>query len=694
MSKSTSLLSFSAFIIAGSAALAACQPKPDPAPNLVIAVDPANPTTQAVAPFNYGSVNLTQSATHTFSVTNTGDLPGTLRDVTSGGTKLATPFALSTSATPAEGATPECATGTVLQPGQGCVFEVTFAPVDELSYSDGVELAYDYANEDGKAASGQSTLGLIGKGKLDCSVSAELTADKQHGIDDANAQMQADAARGTADGQALTYQDGQTDGYNAGYTNGYNAGYHSPQGYDLGHSDGYTIGYNRGLSDTASCTRGSTDGYNRGVSDGNTVGRNDGYDDGYDVGYAAGSSSGYDNGYDDGYVDGKIDGYNEGASSASSTGRSDGYTDGYDAYYPNGYDDGYWDGANSCSGSGSQTLNGSEGGTSGNGSDPLPTDKYGKACYDQGYNGTYSTSAYYNAYNAAKAANQQYQSGYSEGYGRGQTDGRVNGTADGYRDGKAAGDHDGFVAGSSVEYGNCYNASYPSGYTAGYNSGYNTGYSNGWNDGDYDGYHTTYNQGYNVGYDDGFDDGYQPGYDATYADAYTNGYNSGENDGYATGYDDGYADGQYDTCGGSGSQPASTLQVLRQRDRTPEIGERPADYLAGNEVQQAKLAAQASGTPLPSTLKLRKVGHPTPALPDSLTLSPDEQAQINGPDGISSLSNPLSLRNFLRTELTSIYGGGRDKNAPHVPKDQSSPIWSALEAHKAERLPKELLKKN
>ncbi len=543
---------------------------------IVIHSNPAQALEQQMSPFQYpDTAVLTEGTIHTFTVSNVGPRPAVLQEVSNTTLGITSPFELVTNS---QSAIPNCNTGTVLNTNESCVLTIRFIPIDTQNYSQNFFIHYLADNESiERNEVRQASLNIRGLGYLDCSVTPQTQDGYEAGISAAENQMIEDALRGTADGKALTIDDGLADGYNDGYSEAYNNAYDGPNGYPLGYDDGYEEGLFNGLNNNASCIDGQNAAQTQGYQDGLNDGDFDGYEDGYSDGEIVAASNGYGQGYDDGYPSGSQAGYAEGASDGASQGYNNGYDDAYDSSFDDGYSDGYSDGANSCF----SNINGLAFATS-----TVP-EKFINQCYDQGYEQTYSTQAYWDAYNTAKANNIPYQNGYTQGHQEGVVDGREDGEIDGYLDGYTQGLQVGFNEGSDIVYQECYHSRYPVAYSNGYDDGYENGYSDGFDDGYNDQFDSNYNIGYDDGYDDGYSDNYQDGVNAEYDDAYDDGYNDGDIDGYWAGYDDGYDDGSWEYCLNkvavrTSSSLKKTRFKLREKtvrrkvsDRTPITGVHP-----------------------------------------------------------------------------------------------------------------------
>ncbi|MBF0299235.1 MAG: choice-of-anchor D domain-containing protein [Oligoflexia bacterium] len=513
-------------------------------PVLLISSDPANPTTVGLPPFDFGTIKVAENTTHNFIIINNGSVAAVLGDVTSAGFQLASPFSI----VAATAGGTNCSSGMTLAANATCTFTVKYSPEDATLSTGKIVVSYTASGSTDPGMSASSA--VIGKAILDCSVAA-LAPSFQKGIDAANSQMAIDAAKGAIDGAALTYNDGVRDGYNSSYQNAYNNGYNGPNGYPAGYNAGY-IASSTGHQYQVNCQSGSTAGFNDGLRVGNIDGQKDGYDDGYSDGYAIGNNNGLNDGYNDGYPDG----YDRGSSGGSSSGYSDGYNACYDSAYDSSYDIGYDDGYNSyvCYSDSSASV---------------VVKKTAKAksivdsenaCYNQGYNATYSSSAYWNAYNQAKANNTRYQSGVTDGRAQGIVDGTANGISDGYNAGYAVG----LVDGANATYSACYNQSYPVGYRDGYNGGYNVGYASGVNHGNVDGYNSGYDSGYYSGESDGYSDGFNSNYQGAYDSGCNAGYSEGDYEGYYAGYDVGYSDADswcFDTYGAEAAAASKTKAI-------------------------------------------------------------------------------------------------------------------------------------
>ncbi|MBF0362710.1 MAG: choice-of-anchor D domain-containing protein [Oligoflexia bacterium] len=500
-------------------------------PLLLISSDPANPTSVGLPPFDFGTVKIATTSSHQFIVINNGTQPTSISDVSAAAFQLAAPFSLA-----APSAASDCTSGITLAANATCTFTVNYFPEDAI-LSNG-KVIISYSNGATPASTMNASSSVMGTGILDCSVPAML-ASYQQGTDAAQAQMGQDAIKGTLDGEALTRLNGIQDGYNISYQDAYNSGYNGPQGYPAGYAAGYAAAAS---GSSLSCMNGHNDGYRDGSGRGDSDGHKDGYDDGYSDGYTVGSSQGTGVGYSDGYQDG----LDRGGNSGTSDGYSSGYNNCYNSAYSSSYDVGYSDGESSYTcpdmlTAASKTFFSSL--IKGKSAYTKGLDDSKQLCYKQGYDATYSTSAYWNAFNAAKANNAEYQAGIIEG----KTLGRIAGNADGIRDGYDYGYSVGTVDGARDIYTACYNQSYSTGYRDGYDRGYASGYPEGYSSGQTDGYNSSYNTGYNAGESDGYNDGYN----ANYSGAYSTGCNSGEADGdsegYSAGYDDGYSDAA-DNC--------------------------------------------------------------------------------------------------------------------------------------------------
>jgi flagellar biosynthesis/type III secretory pathway protein FliH len=555
----------SLLILSTATSFVACvSPTQTPVPLLVVSVGANVSTTGAVVPFDFGSTILTTTKTQIFTLTNAGNAPATLPSVSAADLKLAAPFSLE--ATVAANSIQPCASGMVLPASGGsCLFTVGFSPMTETSFSDSIQVTYTDGTSSSSITAG---IQVFGQGKLDCSVDPQLIASKSNGTQAANDQMALDAARGTADGAALTPGTGLQDGYTQGYNDTYTHAYNSQAGYPSGYNSGYSDGLNRGMNDQATCNNGADVGNRQGTTTGNTDGGHDGYNDGYKSGYASGSSSGYTDGYNNGAYFGSQDGSNSGTTTGAADGRAAGYAYGYPQGQSDGYPIGYTDGANACTPAAAAPLARSQD------KSVRPTADVSTlttACYNQGYNATYSTSAYTNAYEAAKNSNLGYTTQYAVGYKNGQSAAQSDGVSKGHSDGIAAGEIDGFAAGSAPLYTQCFNTAYNSSYQAAYydsyNANYNVGVSHGLTDGRADGYPRGQSEGYTAGYNAN----YNPAYNAQYPAAYNAGDTAGYTDGYNFGYSQGFTDGERATCGTSVTSAASSQSRIMAARQTHTV---------------------------------------------------------------------------------------------------------------------------
>lgn len=234
-----------------------------------------------------GAVRITERATTSIAVENTGQEPITLHALTfdSGWNGVLT---IDPDAT-------RCTPGLTLAVGERCIVGVAFEPANDITYGDSLHV--DYRPEEGTPYAMRATLGLRGVGILDCSLRPEYASSYEEGVAEANVRIAADIVEATAAGEALTSEDGYADGYASNYEREYERAYDNA--YNNGSADGYNDGYADGAS-PAACREGELDGY----ADGANAGLIDGEEDGI----ADGDVEGYDVGYADGLYDGETDG--------------------------------------------------------------------------------------------------------------------------------------------------------------------------------------------------------------------------------------------------------------------------------------------------------------------------------------------------------------------------------------------------
>lgn len=103
-------------------------------PSLYTALAPANFSISDPVTFTYPTTIIGSSASHTFTVTNGGQVNGILGPVTTGGLGLAAPYALT-------GGT--CATGAVLIPTGSCTLIVDYTPSVTAVANDSIDLLYN-----------------------------------------------------------------------------------------------------------------------------------------------------------------------------------------------------------------------------------------------------------------------------------------------------------------------------------------------------------------------------------------------------------------------------------------------------------------------------------------------------------------------------------------------------------------------
>jgi len=388
----------------------------------------------SAAPAEFGSVTWSRSASRTLTLRNVGDEALVLGALGSDALGIERAFTVSAGT---------CHEGDRLLPNAGsCTLELVFTPTHEGRLTSALRVAYTDAQGPGLVEGS-----LTGTGLLDCTIANDLVSSHASGADAAKVENDADTARGTTAGAALTYDDGYQGGYAAAYSDGYSSGYHdSAFGYDAGYALGYPGGRQRGLADDGACSRGGSDGAAVGAAEG----------------AAAGVSDGYQAGYNDGYSPG----YNAGAADCTQPLGPQAIRLGHEKHehlVPT----------------------------------PPPSDPaIVVACRQQGYDTTRNTGAYQAAYDVAQLHNAEYQRGItdgdSDGFNAGVTAGRSEGNANGFADGDASG----YKSGANERYGTCYDTAYDGGYQAGYQGGYASGSG-------YDaGYSNAYSDGYNVGFND------------------------------------------------------------------------------------------------------------------------------------------------------------------------------------------------
>ena len=404
-----------------------------------------------------GPTEVGKSKTETFTLRNVQD-HGVLVKQISG---IAAPFYRLDDSTCKEGE---------LVPGHGaCTVVVTYVPAEAARSEAILSLSYAREKEPSQLRLGPR-IAIAALASLNCAATATLTQKRAEGVSAAAQRNQAEAAAGTAKGQSLTYDDGRQLGYEQGYAAGYKQGYTSA--YQRSYDSGRAQGYNEGKNSSEA------------IRDGAAQGQLDGYKKGYADGAAAGDYAGYQAGYDDGRAD--------------------------------GYATGYADGQDACLGSGalaravprvksslrSASLRPR---TLALGEQPpspeqiLSAPATQQACVKQGFDATYSASSFQRAYEAAAAANVQYQTGFRDGYAagaqKGRSDGAAAGQSKGYDDGRAAGYQQGYEdtfdayyqtsaqAAYNTAYGDSYDDAYAAAHSRGYGAGSQAGYRAGYKDG-------------------------------------------------------------------------------------------------------------------------------------------------------------------------------------------------------------------
>ncbi len=440
---------------------------------------------------DFGSVDIFTSSSRVITVTNTDvDETVTLGEISDAALHIGTEYQVIAGTT--------CETGMVLAANGGnCALVIEYFPTSNAFQREILDLSFVEQNN---TLIEVANVRFVGYGMLNCALDSGLAASRASGVTEAQTRNAAEAARGRTDGAALTYEDGRrrtyTDAYNAAYgtaydfaygtsyTRAYDTGYRRE--YDRSYRSTYTDRFTQLVSDTSVCSRGATSGRADGETAGFTDGSYDGYADGYAIGYPFGGDDGYSEGVDSAYAD---------CTAA-------GGTPSYDATEPfPGF-------------SGPAASSSSRGGER-PGISPMDA-VFVTGCYNQGYNTTLDANAYWNAFNAAVAANSEYQRGLREGTSQGTANGTRDGTALGNTNGTLAGDGDGALRGRSdgvaealVDaelaaepvregiYNDCYASSYASGYSGQYTYWYDAEYDSGYTDGYNDGHDDTFGTGYN-----------------------------------------------------------------------------------------------------------------------------------------------------------------------------------------------------
>ncbi|HRI50466.1 MAG TPA: hypothetical protein PLW65_09820 [Pseudomonadota bacterium] len=407
-----------------------------------------------------GPTEVGKSKTETFTFRNVQD-HGVLVKQISG---IAAPFYQLDGSTCKEGE---------LVPGHGaCTVVVTYVPAAAARSEVLLSLSYAREKEPSQLRLGPH-VAIAALASLNCAVTPTLTQKRAEGVSAAVQRNQAEAAAGTAKGQSLTYDDGRQLGYQQGYDVGYKRSYQSAyqRSFDSGQAQGYSEGKNSSEA----------------IRDGAAQGQRDGFKAGYADGVAAGDHAGYQDGYNDGRVD--------------------------------GYAAGYADGQDACLGSGAISRAAPRAKTSlraaslrprtlAIGEQPpspeqiLSAPATQQACVKQGYDATYSASSFQRAYEAAAAANVQYQAGFHDGYSSGEKKGSSDGTATGQSKGYAAGRAAGYEQG----YKDSFEAAYQTSAQAAYNVAYGDSYEDAYSAAHGRGYYAGSQEGYKVGYKDGVED--------------------------------------------------------------------------------------------------------------------------------------------------------------------------------------------
>jgi len=133
----------------------------------LVAAQCATPVlTISTANRNFGSVAPGASATRTFVVTNTGGFDALLRDVSTAGVALATPFSVSGGS---------CATGASVPVNGSCTIDVRFSPTTLSFADDRIELKYNWLNSNQPDLTVRST--MVGNAT---GTAAQLTSGRDH----------------------------------------------------------------------------------------------------------------------------------------------------------------------------------------------------------------------------------------------------------------------------------------------------------------------------------------------------------------------------------------------------------------------------------------------------------------------------------------------------------------------------------
>lgn len=334
-----------------------------------------------------------------------------------------------------------CSIGMQLASFESCDLFIAYAPQNEGVHSKEVRIGFSLNEQDLMLS-----LNLVGRGMLNCSINTALSSSYDEGQTAASAQNQQNAARGRADGEALTFVDGYDENYTSAYNLYFNAAY--DESYKQGYYNGERDGYSRGYFSTDACLDGQYDGSYDGSIAGQTNGALDGYDDGYLQGEAFGSD--------------------------------DGYYDGYTA---------------SCGYSTYSRIMTPE------------ASKFASQCESKGYENVIDTSAYSDARAQAIAQNTQYQNGLRAGSSAGAFDGGTDGSEQGYEVGYTDGLEVGIPLGLDAAYDECYVSSYDSAYDQEYAIAYGVEFDYGYDDGYVDGYDLGYIDGEQACSDENFSTG-------------------------------------------------------------------------------------------------------------------------------------------------------------------------------------------
>jgi flagellar biosynthesis/type III secretory pathway protein FliH len=362
-----------------------------------------------------------------------------------------------------------CKEGELVAGHGACTVVVTYVPAALASSQAILSLSYAREKEPSALRRGPQ-VALTAVASLNCSVTATLAQKRAEGVSAAAQRNQAEAAAGTAKGQSLTYDDGRQLGYQQGYAAGYKQGYKNTyqRSFDSGQAQGYDEGRNSPEA----------------IREGTAQGQREGYKKGYAEGAAAGDYAGYQAGYADGSSDGYAAGYADGQQACLDSGAIARAAPRARASLR-------------AASLGPRSLAIGE-------QPPSPEQILGdpatqQACVQQGYDATYSASAFQRAYEAAAAANVAYQTGFREGYAAGDLKGGSEGSAagqrKGYDDGRAAGYQQGYEDTFEAYYQTAAQAAYLTAYRDSYEDAYSAAGSRGYYAGSSDGYKAGYKAG-------------------------------------------------------------------------------------------------------------------------------------------------------------------------------------------------------